>query len=114
MTGHGDRDRDRVALHLVELRVDQPLFERRDDDDERSGERPADDDDQRQRQPDPDPTGQAHASRKQYPAPRTVRISFGSPGVLLDLLAQMPDVDVDRARLAVVRTAVQSLQQLPA
>ena len=53
------------------------------------------------------------AARNRYPAPRTVRISSGSRGVPLDLLAQVPDVHVDRPRLAVVRTSAQPLEQLP-
>ena len=42
-----------------------------------------------------------------------MRISSGSCGSRLDLLPQMPHVDVDRARLAVVGAAAQALEQLP-
>src|SRR5947208_14974944 len=39
---------------------------------------------------------------------------FGLARVALELLAQVADVDVDRARFAVVRTAPERLQQHPA
>ena len=49
---------------------------------------------------------------KRYPAPRTVRISARLLGALLELLAQVADVDVDRARVAVGAVAPDRAQQL--
>ena len=109
-----DGQRLGVALQLIELRVDEPLLERRDHDRVGREERAADDAEQRQRQLDADAARDAHPSRKRYPAPRTVRISSGSRDSTLDLLAQVPDVDVDRARLAIVGAAAEPLEQLPA
>ena len=107
-----DRQRLGVALLLVELRGDETPLERGDDDRVRREQGAADDPEQRQRELDADAAGDAHPSRKRYPAPRTVRISSGSRGSSLDLLAQMPDVHVDRSRLPVVGAAAQALEQL--
>ena len=49
-----------------------------------------------------------------YPAPRTVRISCGLLGHRLELLAQMADVDVDGARVAVGAVAPDRAQQVVA
>ena len=112
------RGRLRVALELVEALVHEPPLERRDDHQVRAAERAAHDQEQRDRQRRADPAREAHPavatpSRNRYPAPRTVRISSGSRGVALDLLAQVPDVHVDRPRLAVVRASPDALEQLP-
>ena len=76
--GIDDREGLRVALLLVELCRDEPPFERGHDNRIRRQESAADDREQSQRQLDADAPGDAHPSRKRYPAPRTVRISSGS------------------------------------
>ena len=48
---------------------------------------------------------------KRYPTPRTVRISSGRGRIALELLAQVPDVHVDRALLAVVGRVPHALEQ---
>ena len=51
------------------------------------------------------------SSRKRYPTPRTVNRYSGSFGVRLDLLPQVADVDVDRARVAVGGVAPHAREQ---
>ena len=82
--GVGVRGRHRLALEVVEPLVDEAPLERRHDHQIRAAERAGHDREQRDRDRGPDTARESHPtdtapSRNRYPAPRTVRMSSGSP-----------------------------------
>ena len=114
------RDPLRVLLELVELRIDELRLERGDDDQVDDAERAGDDEEERQRQAEADaaeprtPPGRHSALPEAVADPSHGEDQLRLVRILLDLLAEVADVDVDRPRLAVVGAAAQALEQLPA
>ena len=114
------RDVARVLFEPVELRVDQLRLERRDDDQIDDAERAGDDDEKRQRQAEADAAKPRTAPDGHSALPEAVadpphgEDQLRLVRILLDLLPQVPDVDVDRPRLAIVGAATQALEQLAA
>ena len=85
-------------------RVDEPLFERRDDDHVRRSERAATIADEHDHDADPDPARDdtRYSGLEAVARAADRQDQLGVARIPLDLLAQVADVHVDRARLAVV------------